>query len=166
MGIKKFLKDVTGITSLEEKKLRIQLEKAKKAEEDRIKVEQANEAIKQKKAEESRKRKERRQKAAEAKMTPKELATKRKEPWVDAQLNVNQDDVRYGFYEIDWNEYWVLKLKQAGYGVDGDLDEDIIARWLRDISASVAAEEGIDMTNNEVGYINIIKRNDGKSEVS
>ena len=41
--------------------------------------------------------KEQREKAAEAKMTPKEIATKRKEPWVDAQLNVNKDNVRYGF---------------------------------------------------------------------
>ena len=166
MGIKKFLKDVTGITAIEETVLQKKLTEAKKAEEARIEIEKANEALKQKKAEEARKRKEQREKAAEAKMTPKEIATKRKEPWVDAQLNVNKDNVRYGFYEIDWNEWFIVKLKNEGYGFEGDPEEEIVARWFRDISAAAAAEEGVDMTNREIGYININKRTDGKTEVS
>lgn len=161
--IKKFLKDVTGITAREEK--------AKEEELRRLElVKKANESLKKEKAEARKKAKEeklRKEKEADSLLTPKELATKRKEPWVDVlHLHVNQDNIRRGFYEIDWNEYWVLKLKQEGYGADGDPDEEIITRWFRDISASVAAEEGIDMTERDVGYINIIKRDNGKSEVS
>ena len=63
---------------------------------------------------------------AEKLLTPKELATKRKEPWVDViGFKVNPDDIRFGFFEIDWNDLWVLKLKQEGYGADGDPDDEI-----------------------------------------
>jgi hypothetical protein len=162
MKIKKFIRDITGITAREEQ--------AKAEELKRLElVKRANESLKKEKAELRKKAKEeklRKQAEEDAKLTPKELATKRKEPWVDARLNVTKNSVRYGFYDIDWNEYWILQLKQEGYGVDGDPDEAIIDRWLRDISASVAAEEGIDMSERDMGYINIVKRDDGKSEVS
>lgn len=159
MGIKKFLKDITGATAREEEQLQQQIEEAKQAEESRIRVEKANEALQKKKEEQARKRKER----AESKLTPKDLATKRKEPWVDViGFKVNPDDVRFGFFEVDWNDFWVLKLKQEGYGADGDPDEDIISRWFRDILVSAAASEGIDPASILAGSIDIkrvIKKN-------
>ena len=155
MGLKKFLKDIIGITATEEL-LRVQLEE-EKAEKARLTAEKKF----------NREEKKRKEKEAEILLTPKEIASKRKEPWVDVlHLHVNSDDIRNGFYELDWNEYWVLKLKQEGYGTDGDPDEEIVSRWFRDSSAFVAAEQGIDMTDRDVGYINIVKRGDGKSEVS
>jgi hypothetical protein len=163
MKIKKFIRDITGITAREEQ--------AKAEELKRLElVKKANESLKKEKSElrkKAKEEKERKQAEEEARLTPKELATKRKEPWVDVvHLHVNTDDIRRGFYDIDWNDYWVLKLKQEGYGADGDPDEEIVARWFREISASVAAEEGINISKDDIGYINIIKRNDGRSEVS
>jgi hypothetical protein len=60
----------------------------------------------------------------------------------------------------------VLQLKQAGYGFDGDADEEIVDRWFRGLCKDVASEEGIDMTDRGAGYINVRKLTEGKSEVS
>ena len=51
--------------------------------------------------------------AEKAKMAPKDRATKLKEPWVGVlETHVNKDNIRNGFFELDWNEYFVLKLRQ------------------------------------------------------
>ena len=76
-----------------------------------------------------------------AKLTPKERATRKKESWVGVlETHVNKDNVRNGFFELDWNEYFVLKLKQAGYGADGDKDEEIVDRWFRELCAGVVVD--------------------------
>jgi hypothetical protein len=58
------------------------------------------------------------QKAEEtAKMTPKERATAKGEAWVAVlDTHVNKDNIRNGFFELDWNAEFVVQLKQAGYG--------------------------------------------------
>jgi hypothetical protein len=76
-----------------------------------------------------------------AKLTPKERATRKKEPWVGVlNTHVNKDNVRNGFFELDWNEPFVLKLKQEGYGYDGDKDEEIVDRWFRELCANVVVD--------------------------
>ena len=78
---------------------------------------------------------------AQAKLSPKERATRRKEPWVGVlETHVNKDNVRNGFFELDWNDLFVLKLKQEGYGEDGDKDEEIIDRWFRELCANVVVD--------------------------
>lgn len=76
-----------------------------------------------------------------AKLNPKERATRKKEPWVGVlNTHVNKDNIRNGFFELDWNEYFVLQLKQEGYGADGDLDEEIVDRWFRELCANVVVD--------------------------
>jgi hypothetical protein len=76
-----------------------------------------------------------------AKSSPKDRATRKKEPWVGVlNTHVNKDNVRNGFFELDWNEYFVLQLKQDGYGEDGDLDEEIVDRWFRELCANVVVD--------------------------
>ena len=76
-----------------------------------------------------------------AKLTPKDRATRKKEPWVGVlNTHVNQDNIRNGFFELDWNEYFVLQLKQEGYGTDGDKDEEIVDRWFRELCANVVVD--------------------------
>jgi len=78
---------------------------------------------------------------AQAKLSPKERATRKKEPWVGViETHVNKDNVRNGFFELDWNDLFVLKLKQEGYGEDGDKDEEIIDRWFRELCANVVVD--------------------------
>jgi hypothetical protein len=76
-----------------------------------------------------------------AKLSPKDRATRKKEPWVGVlNTHVNKENVRNGFFELDWNEYFVLQLKQEGYGVEGDKDEEIVDRWFRELCANVVVD--------------------------
>jgi hypothetical protein len=59
----------------------------------------------------------------------------------------------------------VLQLKQAGYGSEGDLEEEIVDRWFRDIVSQMLDEEGLD-TNRGSGFINVVPIAKGKSQVS
>ena len=103
---------------------------------------------------------------AQAKMTPKDRATAKGEPWVSVlDTHVNKDNIRNGFFELDWNDLFVLQLKQAGYGFDGDPDEEIVDRWFRDIVRNMLGEEGLD-PGRGAGYINVVPIAKGKSEVS
>jgi hypothetical protein len=106
------------------------------------------------------------QKAEEtAKMTPKERATAKGEAWVAVlDTHVNKDNIRNGFFELDWNAEFVVQLKQAGYGFDGDPEEEIVDRWFKDLARNVLADEGQD-TSRGAGFINVNKLADGKAEV-
>jgi len=97
--------------------------------------------------------------------TEKELATARKEPYITVlQTHVNPDNVRNGFFELDWNDYFVLQLRQAGY--EGEFEEEIVDQWFQDLCRNVAGEEGMSLDRRPMGYINIKKMVDGKTEVS
>ena len=74
-------------------------------------------------------------------LSPKEFATKKKEPWVGViQTHVNKENVRNGFFELDWNKHFVLQLIEAGYGVENDKEEEIIDRWFRELCANVVVD--------------------------
>jgi hypothetical protein len=76
-----------------------------------------------------------------AKLTPKDRASRKNEPWVGVlNTHVNKDNIRNGFFELDWNEQFVLKLKQEGYGEDGDKDEETVDRWFRELCANVVVD--------------------------
>lgn len=78
---------------------------------------------------------------AQAKLSPKDRATRKNESWVGVlETHVNKDNVRNGFFELDWNHLFVLKLKQEGYGEDGDKDEEIVDRWFRELCANVVID--------------------------
>ena len=143
--MKKWLKKITGLQKLEDDK--------KAAEEALAKA--------QKEAEEAKRQEEL------AKMTPKERATARGEPWVAVlDTHVNKDNIRNGFFELDWNDEFVVQLKQAGYGFDGDPDEEIVDRWFRDLALNMLAEAGVQEPERVgAGFINVTKLPDGKAQV-
>lgn len=149
--MKNFLKRIVGIDKLEAEKAQAEQEKLEalaRVAEAKVREEAA------KKAEEL------------AKMTPKERATAKGEPWVSVlDTHVNKDNIKNGFFELDWNDLFIVQLKQAGYGFDGDPDEEIVDRWFRDIVRNMLAEEGQDVTRGS-GYINVVPITRDKSEVS
>ena len=100
------------------------------------------------------------------KRDPKEYATRKGEPWVSVlDVKVNQENVRNGFFEMDWNSLFIKQLIEAGYGVDNDPEEEIVDRWFRDIVYNMLQEEGMD-TSRGAGYINVVPIAKGKSSVS
>lgn len=149
--MKNILKRIFGITEME-----------RALEETRKQIEKVEETKKQAEAAAEAALKE----AEEAKLTPKERATAKKEPWVSVlDTKVNKDNVRNGFFELDWNEYFIIQLRQAGYGYEGDPEEEIVDRWFRDIVRNMLTDEGLDPTRGS-GYINVVPISKGKSEVS
>jgi hypothetical protein len=100
-----------------------------------------------------------------AKISPKERATEAKEPWVEVlDTHVNKDNVRNGFFELDWNEYFVLQLRSNGY--QGDSDEVIVDQWFQDLCRNIGAEQGINMERRGSGFVNVNDLGNGKSEIS
>ena len=101
-----------------------------------------------------------------SKRDPKAYATRKKEPWVGVlDVKVNEKNVRNGFFELDWNKYFIQQLIDAGYGVTNDEEEEIVDRWFRDIVGNILDEEGLDNERGS-GYINVVPISKGKSEIS
>lgn len=135
-----FFKKLLGIDDLEKRLTRAEAERLA-AEERAAEAKREAELIERRMLEEKRIRAEEEAKQAEAKLTPKERATKKKEPWVGVlDTHVNKDNIRNGFFELDWNEYFIVQLRQEGYGVDGDPEEEIVDRWFRELCANVVVD--------------------------
>lgn len=94
-------------------------------------------------------------------------ATKKKEPFVTV-LNVEMKDnnPRNGFFELDWNEYFIKELRVNGY--NGDSEEEIVDAWFKELCGNVAKDQGVASTDAQMGagYINTKNIGDGKSEIS
>lgn len=149
--IKKFFKDITGITAREEEARLAQLAEEARLEKEKTRKEAAAEKKRLKQ---------------EEKLTPKERANKKKEPWVDViEFKVDNKNIMHGFFELDWNDYFIVKLKSEGYGVEGDPEEEIVGRWYRDICMYAAAQEGINVSQADSGYLNIRKLGNNRSEI-
>ena len=97
-------------------------------------------------------------------LSPKELATANKEPYVAVlDTHVNADNIRNGFFELDWNEYFVVQLRAAGY--QGKSEEEIVDQWFGDLCRNIGAEEGVEMERRATGYINVNNIGNGRSEI-
>jgi hypothetical protein len=97
-------------------------------------------------------------------LSPKDQATAKKEPWVAVlDTQVNPDNIRNGFFELDWNEYFIVKLKLEGY--KGSTDEEIVDQWFQDLCRNIGSETGVDMDQRGSGYVNRALRDDGKTEI-
>ena len=72
-------------------------------------------------------------------LTEKEIASLKKEPYIrviDTQFDRNNPS--NGFFELDWNEYFIADLKRAGY--TGANDEEIVDKWFRQLCQNIIAE--------------------------
>jgi hypothetical protein len=97
--------------------------------------------------------------------SPKEEATAKKQPWVGVlETHVNPENPSNGFFELDWNEYFIVQLKSHGY--DGPTEESIVDVWFQSLCRNIGAEQGLDMDRRGSGYINVQKLGDNRSEVS
>ena len=98
-------------------------------------------------------------------MSPKEIATEKKEPWIAVlDTHVNKDNIKNGFFELDWNEYFVLQLRANGY--KGDSEEAVVDAWFGELCRNVGNESGVNINQRGAGYINVNNLGDGRTEVS
>lgn len=149
----KFIKNIFGITKIEQQlqfsqeKLQVQLNTLQEERERILKQE-----------------KEMRLSTPEGR---KKIATDSKEPWCEViNFRTNPENMKFGFFELDWNQYHIDLLIAEGFGFDGDPHEEIIARWFKYINLLAATEEGIDMTDRNIGHIDVKKLTENFSAVS
>ena len=94
----------------------------------------------------------------------KDQATAEGKPWVGVlDTQVNPENIKNGFFELDWNNEFIEQLVDAGYS--GETNEEIVNGWFRTIAIQILEEEGLD-TQREIGYINVKPIDKDKSEVS
>ena len=97
-------------------------------------------------------------------MKEKEEATKSGEAWVAVlDTKINEDNIRNGFFELDWNNEFIEKLLDAGY--KGETNEQIVDGWFKTIARNILQEEGMD-EDRGAGYINVKDLGKDKSEIS
>ena len=114
-----------------------------------------DEPVKEKTAEEIRR---------EALEAEKEAATKAGEPWVAVlDTQVNPENIRNGFFELDWNNEFIEQLLDAGYS--GETNEQIVDAWFRTIVSQMLEENG-QSPDRGMGYVNVTPIDKNKSSVS
>ena len=102
-------------------------------------------------------------KTKNSKAKSKKDTKKSEQPMVKVlNMNVNADNPRNGFFELDWNDEFVNMLTQHGY--QGNSQEEIVDRWFQTLCRTIGNEQGIDSVSS--GYVQINRRDDGKTEVS
>lgn len=85
----------------------------------------------------------------ESSLTEKEMATAKKEPFIQViDTQFDPKNPANGFFELDWNSYFIDELKKAGY--TGITDEELVDKWFKAICQNVVAE---DNANKEVRIV-------------
>ena len=94
----------------------------------------------------------------------KQEATAAGKAWVAVlDTQINPENIKNGFFELDWNNQFIEELLDAGYS--GESNEQIVDGWFRTIAMQVLGDEGLE-TAREMGYINVVPISKDKSEVS
>ena len=77
-----------------------------------------------------------------SKKTDKELATAAGEPYVAVlSMEIEQDNINNGAFELDWNEKFIANLVRAGYQAKPNEEEHVIVdRWFQTVCRNVALE--------------------------
>lgn len=100
----------------------------------------------------------------EALEAEKAAATKAGEPWVAVlDTQVNPENIRNGFFELDWNNEFIEQLLDAGYS--GETNEQIVDAWFRTIVSQMLEEDG-QSADRGMGYVNVTPIDKNKSSVS
>jgi hypothetical protein len=74
-----------------------------------------------------------------AAMDPKTRATHFEQPYVVVEsLDLEREDPSKGSFLLDWNEYFVVALRGAGY--TGIKDEEVIDMWFTELCAGIARD--------------------------
>ena len=72
----------------------------------------------------------------------KAQATKNKQPYIAVlDVQMKKDNPKNGFFELDWNEYFVRDLRLNGY--NGATEEEIVDAWFKELCGNIAKEEGV-----------------------
>lgn len=87
----------------------------------------------------------------------KKEATEQNKPWVNVlNTHVNENDIKNGFFELDWNDIFIEVLLDEGY--IGESQEEIVEKWFNTIIANILNEEGYEPDSvNSGNVVNFLK---------
>ena len=77
-------------------------------------------------------------------------------------MEVNPDDPKAGYMELDWNDEFVVMLQEKGY--TGESDESVVNKWFNDVCRTVLLQEMEDQDyglENQDDVILVNDREDG-----
>lgn len=96
-------------------------------------------------------------------LSPKEKATRNKEPYIRVlEIELDPNSPTRGSMELDWNEYFVLYLREQGY--KGKTDEEVVDQWFTNLCNAIA----VDAWENYEGPEGRVRRNqldNGRAEI-
>ena len=95
----------------------------------------------------------------------KAVAEIKNEPWVNVlKLDVNPENAKAGYMELDWNDNFVKFLHDNGY--EGKDDEAIVNKWFNDVCRTVLVQEMADQDYGlqQDGEVDVIATNVGPEE--
>ena len=120
-----------------------------------------------------RKPKQPKQPKPEVKLSPKEEATAKGDPYISIlKVDVDPADINNGSFELDWNDKFVLNLIKSGYKIrKDDTDAQIVDRWFQTVCRNIALEvyeqQQADPDNrDDVRVIRTRDLGNGRTEVS
>lgn len=107
-------------------------------------------------------------------LSPKEEATAKGEPYIGIlTVEVDENNINNGSFELDWNDKFVVNLIRAGYKQrNDDSDTVIVERWFQTVCRNIALEvyeqQQADPSNRETTRYDLNKRDIGnnRTEVS
>ena len=85
-----------------------------------------------------------------------------KQPWVEVKkMQVNEEDPKQGYMELDWNDEFVAMLTEKGY--TGESDESVVNGWFNDVCRTVLVQEMADQDYGmqQEGEVDVIATNFG-----
>ena len=75
-----------------------------------------------------------------SKISEKDQATARKESYIKVlDTQIDSKNPSNGYFELDWNSYFVDELKKAGY--TGATEEEIVDKWFKALCQNIVAED-------------------------
>lgn len=91
-------------------------------------------------------------------------------PYVNVlHLDVNPENAKAGYMELDWNDHFVKFLHENGY--TGESDEAVVNKWFNDVCRTVLVQELADQDyglQEQTGVTDVIRTNgqSGEDETS
>jgi hypothetical protein len=96
----------------------------------------------------------------------KAVADIKKSPYVNVlHLDVNPENAKAGYMELDWNDHFVKFLHDNGY--TGESDEAVVNKWFNDVCRTVLVQELADQDyglQEQAGVTDVIRTNGNTGE--
>ena len=93
----------------------------------------------------------------------KKVAELKEQPYVNVlKLDVNPENAKAGYMELDWNDHFVKFLHSNGY--TGESDEAVVNKWFNDVCRTVLLQEIEDQDYGLESQDDVILVNDNDEE--